>query len=154
MTEGTRHHNGARAFLHTPSPSCPTFFIGHPSSPWKRPDGFRIHDVRNDGRLALPRRHARHFSSGIHLHLGNARMDSAYKMCGMTEGAGQGHGQECPCSFKTQGRVARHIACRHARERGHPGFHEQPVFVKPVRFPDILDASASWGLGDSACLRR
>ncbi len=37
---------------------------------------------------ALPNRHSRHPSSGIHLRLGNSRMDSAYKMCGMTAEAG------------------------------------------------------------------
>ncbi len=44
-----------------PLSSFPTFLIGNPSSSWKRPDGFRIKDVRNDSRGRF----------------GNARMDSA-----------------------------------------------------------------------------
>ncbi len=52
MTEGRRREGRVlprRHARHPPPPSCPTFLIGHPSSSWTRPDGFRIQDVRNDG---------------------------------------------------------------------------------------------------------
>ncbi len=65
-------------------------------------------------------------------------MDSAYKMCGMTEEAGQEHGQECLCSFKTKPKAVVTVTSlsRHSPPAVMP--HPAPRLLLDIRVGGLL----------------